>query len=84
MDLCLEKASLVIIKSTFNFENKAFNELDAFEINDIFTRMGKMREDTKAKLIIQTHNFANISKVNFFFLYINLSKISTLTLFHII
>ncbi len=71
MDLCLQKASLVIIKSTFNFENKPFNELDAYEINDIFTKMGKKGEDKKAKLIIQTHNFANISKVNFFLLFIN-------------
>ncbi len=66
MDLCLEKASLVIIKSSFNFEkNKSSSALlDAYDINRISTKMGKKRKDKKAKLLIQTHKFEHIEKVN--------------------
>lgn len=46
-----------------NSEGKGNLEVNAFDINSIFTILGKKTDDNKAKIIIQTNNFDNIAKV---------------------
>lgn len=60
----LEYASIVIIKSTLNFEIRGLYELNEFYLSEIFYRTGK-RIKNKGKLIIQTNCFDSISKVNY-------------------
>lgn len=60
----LKYASLVIIKSTLNFENVAIDHLNDFYLQKIYKRIGRLNIERKGKLIIQTHQFKNIVNVN--------------------
>lgn len=63
----LSFASLVIVKSSLNFENIGIYELDEWYINSIFNRINRERLfKAKGKLIVLTNKFDNIQRVRNF------------------
>jgi len=64
--ILLKHASLVIVKSTLNFDNLEIDHLNEFYLQKIYKRIGILNSQRKGKLIIQTHQFKNVHNVNLF------------------